>query len=231
MISKPLRNEFPLALLPQTSLFPFIFVLTVYKLRKLKKTGFIYTNIRYYRLVMSLLYKGDYYRRFHPVSKLISGKTVTEICFGDTIIAEYCRKNGIRWTGIDINPVFIDNALKKGFNAVRQDALSSPFPPADICIICGSLYHFHEDAEKIISKMLACAPLVIISEPVINLSDNKGIIGKLAKASANINGKEHAFRYTKKTLTALLDDLAEKLGFQYQITEQFNKDLILVLKR
>lgn len=180
---------------------------------------------------MSLLYKGNYYKRFLPVSKLISGKTVTEICFGDTIIAGYCKKNAIEWAGIDINPVFIENAQKKGFSAFQKDALSDPLPAAETCIICGSLYHFHDNLEKIISKMLASAPIVIISEPVINLSNNKGIIGKLAKASANINGKEHAFRYTKKTLTEALNDLSKKLNFQYQVIQQFDKDLIIVLKR
>ena len=180
---------------------------------------------------MSLLYKGAYYKRFEPVFKLISGKAVTELCFGDTIIAEYCQKNGITWTGIDNNAPFVEDAFKKGFVAVQKDVLNTRLPEADTTIICGSLYHFHDDLEKLISKMLISAPLVIISEPVINLSNNKGIIGKLAKASANVNGKEQPFRYTKKTLVKAMDDLSEKLNFQYRIAEEFDKDLILVLKR
>jgi hypothetical protein len=180
---------------------------------------------------MSLLYKGKYYKRFESVIKQISGRTVTEICFGDIVIAGYCKKNSIQWVGVDINEAFVKNALKKGFKAEQKDVQQlKQFPKAETCIICGSLYHFHEDPEALFIKMLACAPRIIISEPVINLSNDNGIIGKLAKASATVNGKKQTFRYTKKTLIQLLDVLSKKLQFEYSVTEQFDKDLIIVIK-
>lgn len=181
---------------------------------------------------MGLLYKGSYYKRFKPVLRHISGKKVTEICFGDTVIAEYCKKNNILWTGIDINQSFVKNAIKKGFKAEQKDIISpDKFPEADTCIICGSLYHFHEDLESLFLKMLDCAPQIIISEPIINLSNNKGIIGKLAKASANINGKKQMFRFTEKTMLETLDKLSINLFFEYTVVEQFEKDVIIVLKK
>lgn len=181
---------------------------------------------------MSLLYKGNYYKRFEPILKQISGKKVTEICFGDTVIAEYCKKNSIDWKGIDINDVFVKNALKKGLSAERNDILSIPkLPEADTCIICGSLYHFYISLESLFTKMLECAPLIIISEPVLNLSNNKGIIGKLAKASANVDGKKQAFRFTEETLLAALNNLKEKLKFEYTIVDRFEKDIIIVIKK
>ena len=57
---------------------------------------------------MSLLYKGNYYKRFEPILKQIEGKKVTEICFGDTLIADYCKKHQLGWTGIDTNAVFVE---------------------------------------------------------------------------------------------------------------------------
>ena len=81
----------------------------------MSNNAFIYSNIRIYRFVMSLLYSGSYYRRFAAVTKLIRGKKVTELCFGDTVIADYCRKHGIEWTGYDINPHFIKRAAAKKF--------------------------------------------------------------------------------------------------------------------
>ncbi len=196
------------------------------------KTSFIYSNIRYYRFVMSLLYRGNYYRRFAPILRHISGQKVTEICFGDTIIAEYCRKKSINWTGIDINEVFVQNAIKMGLKAERNDILSiSKLPEADTCIICGSLYHFNVSLESLFTKMLECSSQIIISEPIHNLSNNKGIIGKLAKASAKVDGKKQAFRFTEKTLLSALNELKEKLNFTYLVVDRFDKDIIIVIKK
>lgn len=181
---------------------------------------------------MSLLYRGKYYRRLKPVLRLISGKKVTEICFGDTIIAEYCRKRSIAWTGIDINEVFVANARKKGLFAEQNDIFSiAKLPEGDTCIICGSLYHFNMSLESLFTKMLECAPQIIVSEPVNNLSNNKGIIGKLAKASANVDGKKQAFRYTEKTLLDALNELSKKLNFKYSIVDRFDKDIILLITK
>ena len=181
---------------------------------------------------MNLLYKGNYNRRFEYISKHISGKNVTEICFGDTIIADYCSKNKINWIGIDINEKFVKNALKKGFQAELADVqLLDKFPKADTCILSGSLYHFHENIEPLFIKMLDCSPLIIISEPVINLSNAKGIIGKLAKASATINDKKQEFRYSLDSLITELTTLGKKLNFNYKIIEQFDKDLIIVITK
>jgi hypothetical protein len=198
----------------------------------LSNSSFIYSNIRYYRFIMSLLYCGSYFGRFRAVIRYIRGNKVTELCFGDTVIADHCRKNGLSWTGLDINPAFIQNALNKGFRAELADLRAiKELPAADTCIISGSLYHFHRDLEQVLGKILASAPLLIISEPVRNLSDNKGIIGKLAKASATVDGEEQHFRYTDKTLQEALEKLSPKLRFTMEVKERFSKDRIILLRR
>jgi hypothetical protein len=196
------------------------------------KPAFIYSNIRIYRFCMNLLYAGKYYDRFDWIRKLIKGKKMVELCFGDTIIADFCRKNNIAWTGYDINPVFVENAASKGFDANLMDVnLLEKIASADVCLIAGSLYHFHSDPKKLISKMLSGADQIIISEPVINLSDRKGIIGKLAKASANVNEEKQSFRYTERSLLKMLDDLSPELEFTYEIAGRVSKDMIIVINK
>ena len=194
--------------------------------------SFIYRNIGIYRLLMGLLYKGRYYRRYAAVCRLIEGKKVTELCFGDTVIAAHCRENGIEWTGYDINPGFIKRAAGKGFHVVPCDIkMMKEFASADVCIICGSLYHFHEELPALFAKMLGCAPVILLSEPVINLSAGKGIIGKLARASAGVNGQRQEFRYTEETLTAALEALKQQSGFSYSIEGRVAKDIIIRIRK
>ncbi len=181
---------------------------------------------------MNLLYKGNYKRRFAGICKLIFGTKVTELCFGDIIIAEYCKTNKIDWKGIDINEKFTSQAIKKGHNAELNDINRlEKFPKADTCIMCGSLYHFNGSLENLFSRLLECAPRIIISEPIINLSNSKGIIGKIAKLSATVKGQKQNFRFTKETLLETLSNLSAKFNFKFQIIEQFEKDLIILITR
>lgn len=180
---------------------------------------------------MNTLYMGNYYRRYLPICELIKGN-VLELCFGDTIIADFCKKNNIQWKGIDINERFVDIARKKGFNAECDSVLSAKaFSVAETCVISGSLYHFHNNLEELFEKMLKCAPVLIISEPVINLGNCNGIIGKLAKSSATINGEKQTFRYTEKSLIDALNLLQLKFNFNYKIVNRFNKDIIIAVNR
>lgn len=181
---------------------------------------------------MTLLYRGRYYSRYRAIWPLAEGKSVTELCFGDTVIASLCRKNHMEWTGYDINPRFVKRAAGKGFRAIPCNIKTMQrFAPADVCIISGSLYHFHEELLPLFEKMLACAPLVLLSEPVINLSGRKGIIGKLAKASANVNGLQQRFRYTESTLLQELDRLKQQLNFTYVIAGRVEKDIIIMIRK
>jgi hypothetical protein len=181
---------------------------------------------------MNLLYNGGYYKRFDAIRKLINGQKVVEFCFGDTIIADFCKKNGIDWTGYDINPVFVKNATDKGFTAYLADLNETDeFHSADICIIAGSFYHFHSDPSKILKKMFSCSNTIILSEPVMNLSDRKGIIGKLAKASADVNGKEQGFRFTEMSLLKVLNELSKELNFNYNVSRRISKDLIISITK
>lgn len=207
-------------------------LLYLWKHLYVSKNSIIYRNIFFYRLIMNVLYKGNYFKRFEPVYKLISGKNVVELCFGDTCIAYYCKQNNINWTGFDINQIFVKNAQKKGFNAEIADIQRvENFPTADTLVISGSLYHFQSDLENLFIKALSCSAYIIISEPVINLSNRKGFIGKLAQGSATVEKQKQQFRFNELTLLETLNSLSKKLYFNYKVVERFDKDLIIVITK
>src|SRR6186997_1587632 len=105
----------------------------------------VYSHIYVYRAVMNLLYKGRYRARFEDITGLLENGTrsVCDLCFGDTVIAEWCRSRGIEWTGVDLNPHFCSRARRKGFRVLEGDLLTLDLPAADVFVMAGSLYHFH----------------------------------------------------------------------------------------
>ena len=198
------------------------------------KRSFIYRHIRIYRLIMNILYLGKYKRRFTPViqqlNQLAPGTKVLELCFGDIYIAEFCRKAAFQWTGIDLNPHFVDQAKKLGYHALIQDLTGlQSFPKAQVCIMMGSLYHFHPNTEVILGKMFQAADIVIISEPVLNLSSKNGLLGFFAKNSANVGKGDKAFRYTRASFLFLLEKKKDLLNYRILSLQDEGKDLIVKL--
>jgi hypothetical protein len=198
--------------------------------------GLIYRHINIYRAVMNALYLGQYKKRFIPVidqiRSLHDNAKVLELCFGDTYIAAHCKKAGVHWIGFDLNARFVRYAQKAGFDA-RQADLASAFelPGADVCIMMGSLYHFHGHTEHILRKMLNAAPTVILSEPVKNLSSGKGFLGALAKRSANAGKGDERFRYNAESFLAELEHHRKILKYQIHTPIDFGKDLIVKLTK
>lgn len=184
---------------------------------------------------MQLLYTGSYYNRFDPIITILKDtlpKTVTELCFGDTCIAEFCKESNIAWIGYDANPAFVNQAVNKGYKAVCTHlSADNPVQKADICIMVGSLYHFHHQIEEILRLMLHISNKIVISEPVVNLSDKKGLIGYLAKMFSNTGNKGYDFRYSKQTLTEVLQSMGQKLSFTYTDVGMFKKDWIVLIEK
>lgn len=188
----------------------------------------IYRNIFIYRLLMNLIYFGKYKRRFERINKLIKTdtKNVIELCFGDTYIAEFCKKMDIQWRGYDLNENFVTHAKKKGFNAFEKNiAIDDKFLKCDTYIIIGSLYQFKDKGRDLIRKMIESSKQVIISEPVENLSATKGIIGYIAKKSTNAGNGHEEFRYDEQSFIAMMDTLK----VQYKIIS-IDKDILIEIQ-
>jgi hypothetical protein len=194
-------------------------------------TSLIYRNLWIYRLVMNLLYLGRYRRRFKDITNLLEQKdnNIVELCFGDIIVAEYCKESARHWVGYDINDVFVNYALKHGHNAVSTDILSlESLPDADVLIFAGSLYHFNENMHKIWQLMTSCASKIILSEPVKNITSIKNFVGKIgARASTVRNGAE-AFRFDRRSLIEMLDRFKETYNFTYEIVSE-KKDILIII--
>src|SRR5579872_6367027 len=195
-------------------------------------TSLVYKNIYFYRFLMNLIYAGNYKERFKKIIEVIDGiapRSILELCFGDTFIAAYCKKKDISWQGIDINENFVKRAKRMGYSAICKDVLlADPFIKNDLCIISGSMYHF-DPVQRIVllKKILASSEKVIISEPIVNLASQKGIIGFIARRSANAGKGQESFRYNEKSLKSALDELGREFDFSYKIVGFIKKDIII----
>ena len=195
----------------------------------------IYRNIWLYRAMMNVLYSSGYKKRFEKVIRVIEDwkpKSLLELCFGDVIIAGYCKLNNIKWTGIDCNQTFVKHAISKNLDAKEANLLTLPeFPKADVCVIMGSLYHFQSDIHSLLSKMLKATDRIVISEPVKNLSDRKNIVGRIARRSANAGSGNEYFRYDESRLIKVIEEESKKLKFNFKVIDSYKKDLIITIEK
>ena len=200
----------------------------------MSKKSFIYSNLAIYRFIMNILYLGGYRRRFQPVIRHIQalphGSSVLELCFGDVRLAEFCKKAGYRWKGLDINSNFVNKAQEMGFDAEQVDlAVAKGLPKADMCIMMGSLYHFSLATGDILNKMFKVSTQVVFSEPIFNLSCHPGPVGFLARRAASVGKGQESFRYNKASFMAMLSTHSDRYGFEVAEVNHQGKDLIVKL--
>jgi hypothetical protein len=194
----------------------------------------IYRHVLIYRFIMNLLYLSGYRKRFTPIIEQIKNKPlharILELCFGDIYIAKYCKNAHYRWKGLDLNKQFVQFAQKSGFDAEVSDITTiRAFPPADMCIMIGSFYHFHQDSFAMLDKMFKSSNTILISEPVLNLSASRGFIGFLARRAANTGKGREEFRYDKLSFLKMLEENSNMLNYQIELLQDHGKDLIVKL--
>jgi hypothetical protein len=182
----------------------------------------IYCNLRLYRFAMSLLYLGKYRARFERVCEVISpaDKAVLELCFGDVVIAERCRRLGKTWVGLDVSEAFVSYAVGRGFDARKQNVAGPEMLPAsDVCIMMGSLYHFEGHFADLFRRIKSASSRFILSEPVKNWTHVAGLPGYLARKLTRAGEREEAFRFDEPSLLRTLDALAGEVGFTYRVVD------------
>lgn len=193
------------------------------------KASIIYRNIFIYRFVMNVLYLMKYKKRFYDIISLFNkeDKRVLELCFGDIIIAQECKKRNISWIGYDINEYFVKKAELKGFKAFQADLSTlDSFPKSDVCIMCGSLYHFKDEIGNLLAKMLNSSPKIIISEPIENISSQKGILGKISRFLTNAGKGNENFRFDKTSIIETLDKYSELHHYTFK-TISITRDILI----
>lgn len=202
----------------------------------MKGESFVYKHLYVYRAVMNILYGGGYRQRFEQVSKQIkdlpANSQILELCFGDTYLADYCRKMNYRWKGLDLNRHFVSEAQNRGYDALYTDVSTCDrLPEADVCVIVGSLYHFHPNIFPLLTKMASSADTIIISEPVSNLSAKNGILGFIAKRSAGVGKGHEMFRYNADSFMRVIHESIVQLNFSIVAVNRYKKDLIVKLAK
>lgn len=192
----------------------------------------VYSHIYSYRLAMNLLYGGRYHQRFVNIFKLIGSRarSVCDLCFGDTVIAEWCASRDIRWMGVDLNPHFCERARKRGFDAREGDIFSLKLPNADVFIMGAALYHFHTRLSDLIDLVFSHSNRFILSEPIQNLSSRNDLIGRWARRSRNPGNGDAEFLYNEQSLLQALDEQKTRKGFDYRVVS-VNRDILIDITR
>ncbi len=192
----------------------------------------IYSHIWVYRGAMNVLYRGEYRRRFEDVVRLLGPgvQSVCELCFGDTVVAEWCRTNGIRWTGIDINHGFCRRARRHGFDVIEGDVLAVDLTQADVFLMAGSLYHFPSRLSELFDVIFRHTDRFILSEPVHNMSSRTGLVGWCAKRAGNAGTGDRGFRFDPTSLTEALERQQRRKGLELRVVS-VNRDMLVEMTR
>jgi hypothetical protein len=183
-------------------------------------SSIIYRSVGIYRLVMNVLYRGRYRERFASVCELIreTDRSVLELCFGDVVVAGYCRRHGVSWTGLDLSEAFVAYAAHQRFDARLANVMQpGALPACDVCIMMGSLYHFNAQLPDLFRRLKAAAPRLLLSEPVRNWTHASGGLRFLARKLTRAETQEETFRFDETSLLRALGELKAEVGFDYRV--------------
>lgn len=155
----------------------------------------IYWHPKIYNYAMRILYGNNFFKKYELVAKEIGGLTVLDVCCGDCFLSKYINHD--KYMGIDVNHTFISCGRRKGLNLTLIDVASDEWPSADCIVMLGSLYQFIPNHEKIMNKAFRKARRrVIISEPIVNLSQSKNnFVATIARCltSPGVNSSSERF--------------------------------------
>lgn len=171
-------------------------------------TSLIYRSSSLYELAMLGLYGRHYGSRYRAIADLIpDGSTVLDLCCGPALLYHrYLKHKAVHYTGLDVNPKFIDKLTSRGAAGRIWDLRSgTSLPQADYVVMQGSLFHFLPDAAPVVDRMLAAArKQVIIAEPIRNLASSKiRLLALAGKLMTNPGVGSHSHRFDEASLDRL----------------------------
>lgn len=172
----------------------------------------VYRNAFLYELVMILLYGRHYPSRYQALAELIPvGSSVLDVCCGPGVIYDrYLRARSVDYTGIDINPRFVERVNRHGGRGLLLDLeKDEPLPEADTVLMQASLYQFLPDATPIVRRMLRSAREgVVIAEPIRNLATGSNpLLAALARRQTDPGVGARPSRFTEATFDAFIESL------------------------
>src|SRR5215813_1312360 len=178
-------------------------------------TSLIYQNAFIYEGLMRALYGSAYHGRFEALAERIpEGGSVLDVCCGPaTLFHRYLKHKNVSYTGIDINPAFIQRlSARGGAGLVWNLEEDRPLPRRQYVIMQSSLYHFLPDAAPIVERMLAAAQKqVLIAEPIRNVADSQNaLLAFLARKLTNPGTGDQPHRFNEARLDALLQPYRQR---------------------
>jgi Methyltransferase domain len=193
-------------------------------------TSPLYWSPWVYRLVMRALYGRAYDERYRVVADLVpDGSHVVDLCCGcGYLYTEFLAKRGIAYTGVDLLPAMTRVLRQRPVQLVHGGVLDLvTLPTGDICLMLGSLYHFHPREADVLCRMAASAPRALLLEPVKNLNQSASrTVRLLSGAATYIGGTRSSYRLDSARLDAVLAQAGvpvysdrRVLGGRYRLVE------------
>jgi len=175
----------------------------------------IYRNSFVYEIIMLALYGRGYPERYRTLAALIpEGASVLDVCCGPAVLFHrYLKPKHIQYTGLDINPRFIQRLSASGGTGIAWNVEDArPLPNAQYVVMQASLYHFLPDPLPVLDRMLAAAEKqVLLAEPIRNLADSEiRMLAFLARKFTNPGTGEQPTRFDESRLDALLRPYHER---------------------
>ncbi|MBI2968953.1 MAG: hypothetical protein HYY40_14220 [Bacteroidetes bacterium] len=173
----------------------------------------VYWHPYLYHLAMRFLYGRFFEERYSAIADLIPlDSDVCEVCMGDAYLYwNYLAKKSVTYCGLDINEIFVSHAIEKGVNADIHNLVRDPVPVADYIIMQAGLYQFIPCHKEILGKLISSAgKRVIVSEPIVNLSDSRNwFIAMIARLSANPGTGHPTQRFSRESLLGVFNEFSE----------------------
>ena len=161
-----------------------------------------------YRLIEKLIYGRTYRYHYEALAHEIDTMDLLELCCGDCQILDFYR--GKSYQGIDINPAFVEHAVRRGLDVICKDIVKYDIPKAECILIHNSLYQFYPQHEALIARALEnTTKKLIISEPVVNLScSSNRFVAALAKRLTSMGGSVSTKRFSR----AEVEEIFQRFG-------------------
>ncbi len=190
----------------------------------------IYHSIETYRFTMKRLYGNRFENRYENLIKYIPpAKSITELCPGDGYFFEfYLKDSNPDYKAVEWNTKFSLYLRELGAEVIEGDVNNVNIPSADVVFMQGSLYQF-KDYRSVLNNMYEAArELLIVSEPVKNMSQSENkIISEIAAHLSNPGDGPKHFRFTRNTLLEAAEGLPQPEVVQYPK----DKEVILIFRK
>jgi SAM-dependent methyltransferase len=192
----------------------------------------VYRNALTYELVMLLLYGRHYGARYRAVAGLVpDGSSVLDVCCGPGVLFDrYLRARSVDYTGVDVNPRFVERVNRRGGRGLLLDLLEDrPLPGADTVVMQASLYQFLPDAAPVVRRMLLAArERVVIAEPVRNLANSRNpLLAAVARRQTDPGLGARPRRFTEATFDAFVAGLGVRVAREFLVPGGREKVVVL----